>query len=123
VTSRCCYAGTVKKSHFEKNPMPVTLARRCHNIVGWLLPAGGLVMLPKCPACLAAYLALMTGIGISVSAATYLRMLVFIVCIASVAYFAATRGLQLFSLMIKGRPHDRAAGRASISHGEKLSAH
>src|SRR5216683_3976472 len=85
----CCCESTVKKSTSDTNAVPMRFARRCHEIAGWILPTGGLVLLPKCPACLAAYVALITGVGISVSAAMYLRMLLLTLCIASIAYFAA----------------------------------
>lgn len=38
-----------------------------------LASALGLALIPKCPACLAGYVALATGIGLSVPAATHLR--------------------------------------------------
>ena len=54
-------------------PSPGWLARRCATVAGWVVPASVLALLPKCPACVAAYVALATGLGISVTAASFLR--------------------------------------------------
>jgi hypothetical protein len=64
------------------------LMRRCFAATGWLVPAAILAFLPKCPACLAAYLAIGTDIGLSVSTARYLRELLILLCAASLLYLA-----------------------------------
>jgi hypothetical protein len=46
---------------------------RIGGLAGWAGSAAGLALMPKCPACIAAYLALGTGVGISISAAAHLR--------------------------------------------------
>ena len=39
----------------------------------WMLTASLVALIPKCPVCLAAYIAAGTGIGLSISVAGYLR--------------------------------------------------
>jgi hypothetical protein len=74
----------------EGDPHPPSFPRRSLDLVSRIVPVAILVVLPKCPACLVAYVALGTGIGISLTAATYMRMLLVVLCVTSLAYFALT---------------------------------
>ena len=53
-------------------------AKRCAS---WAVPALGLVLIPKCPFCLAAYVAMGTGLGLSLGEATVIRAGLIGVCV------------------------------------------
>ena len=55
------------------------------EFAGWIATAAFYSAIPKCPACLAGYVALWTGIGLSFAAADALRQGMFVACGAAVA--------------------------------------
>ena len=96
---RCCQvaagglapkAARVRITH--RGPHQPSVARRSTAFAGWIVSAGILALLPKCPACIAAYLAIASGIGISITTAAYLRIGLLALSVASLSYFAASRG-------------------------------
>jgi hypothetical protein len=82
---RCCEA--------ETSP-----PRRGLKIAGTVIPAAVLVLLPKCPACIAAYLAIGTGIGVTISTAAHLRTLLLVLCLGCLAYVAARQVLRWIAI-------------------------
>jgi hypothetical protein len=48
----------------------------------WLVPGALLALMPKCPVCLAGYLALATGVGVSLPVAQALRFTLMALCAA-----------------------------------------
>ena len=72
--------------------------RRGLRIAGTVIPAAVLVLLPKCPACLVAYIALGTGIGVTISTAAHLRTLLLVVCVTCLVYVAARHVLRLIAM-------------------------
>ena len=63
--------------------------QRLLNIVSWIVPSAILALIPKCPICLAAYIALWTGLGLSVAVVANLRLILIIVCVISLLFLAA----------------------------------
>jgi len=65
-------------------------ARAVGRVAKWIVPGVVLAAMPKCPLCLAAYVALFTGFGISLAAANFAWWFVAISCVAVLLYLAAT---------------------------------
>ena len=97
--SRSVYSCCKSESHNETggaatNPavdslpyIPTSLTRRSLDVAGWMVPATLWALLPKCPMCLAAYVALGTGIGLSAAVASQVRSGLVLLCLASILVF------------------------------------
>ena len=75
------------KSLAMTSPEP-TVSHRFVALTSWALPGTVLALLPKCPACFAAYAALWTGIALSMPVASGLRLALLTVSVASLAFLA-----------------------------------
>ena len=78
-TRECCHADDGVRAA-GGGPHEPSLKRRGAKAAGWALPSVVFMLMPKCPACVAAYVAIATGVGISVSMAAHLRVMVLALC-------------------------------------------
>jgi len=82
---------------------------------GWVIPSITLALLPKCPMCVAAYVALATGFGVSLPVAASLRTTLVIACVAALAFLTARL---LWSLTTRASPvHKKTLGRGLSTPG------
>jgi hypothetical protein len=65
-----------------------SFVRRIVDVVDWIVPGAIFALIPKCPMCLAAYIAAWTGIGLSFTAATYLRTALLVLCAGLILFFS-----------------------------------
>jgi len=61
------------------------VARRLSGAAASILPGALLVVLPKCPLCLAAWVTVATGFGISTLAALWMRWAILVVSVGAAA--------------------------------------
>ncbi|HTZ59823.1 MAG TPA: hypothetical protein VMB49_17060 [Acidobacteriaceae bacterium] len=88
----------------QVDPHPRSLIRRSIRFAARLTPMAIVAVLPKCPACLVAYVALATGVGISLNLATYFRFFLIVACVSASLYF-----------MFKGIYRRRSCGRLTAN--------
>lgn len=66
-----------------------TAGKCCHASIRasrWILPAAVITLMPKCPACLAGYVAIATGIGIPFTTAAWVRTSLIALCAGTLLY-------------------------------------
>jgi hypothetical protein len=63
--------------------------RRLPRAAASILPGALLVLLPKCPLCLAAWLTVVTGVGFSAAGAAWARAMLVVFWVAAVVFAAA----------------------------------
>jgi hypothetical protein len=82
----------------QESPIPSPASEKANKNAGflrhawrgvqWLFPAMMWMLIPKCPMCVAAYVALFTGIEISFAAARWIHFAMWALCLLSLAYLA-----------------------------------
>ena len=72
-----------------RSPARPGLVNRGLRALPWFVPGVVLALVPKCPACFAAWLALVSGAGVSTAMACNLRSALAVLCVASAAYALA----------------------------------
>ncbi len=98
----CCGGGGGRSSPPPRLLWPVSRPSHCADRQvsrrGWEIAAGAAslgvwALMPKCPMCVAAYVALWTGLGLSLAAAAYLRWSLLLVSAAVLVYLIMKRRL------------------------------
>lgn len=77
------------------------VARRGGAVAGWVVPSAVLALLPKCPACVAVYVALVSGVGISMSTASLLRTVLLVLCTTALLMVATRQALRFLRRSIR----------------------
>jgi hypothetical protein len=83
---RCC-----ERESVDAGAAARPVRRSSLGFAGWLVPGVILTLLPKCPACLGAYVAVGTGLALSASTAAYLRTTLVVMCVGSLSYLGVRR--------------------------------
>ena len=71
--------------------------RRGGAVIEWAIPITTLALVPKCPACVAAYLLVFTGIGLSLPAAAATRWTLIALSIAALTFLLLRAARRAFA--------------------------
>jgi len=102
---RCCSDGEPASSAITPRTPDIAATSwpaRVAAFMQWALPLTTLALVPKCPGCVAGYVLLLTGMGISFTAATAMRWSLIAVSVSALAYLAFRTARRAFILIM---PH------------------
>ena len=111
-THHCCKVATGVRDNARP---PASRLRRGGELAGWIVPSATLALLPKCPACVAAYIALFSGVGISVSTATYLRTSLLVLCVTALLFVSLKRPCRMAEEDELAARHSKASDTKTIN--------
>ncbi|HEX2838091.1 MAG TPA: hypothetical protein VHN77_08200 [Phycisphaerales bacterium] len=89
------------RAHAQSNSY-VKPTRRLAAAVQWAIPLTTLALIPKCPACIAGYVLLFTGLGLSLPAAATIRWTIITFCVTALVILAVR---WLLNFRAKPQPH------------------
>ena len=82
-TQTCCHEAATQSPG-------KSVTRHVLGTTKWIVPTAVLALLPKCPMCLAAYIAVATGVGISMPVAARIRTGLLLTCLGALAWFTVS---------------------------------
>jgi hypothetical protein len=95
----CCSEGdTASPAISAPSSATASWLRRIGAFIQWSIPITTLALIPKCPGCVAGYVLLFTGIGVSFTTATALRWSLIAFSIAVLAYLVFRTARRAFAL-------------------------
>lgn len=80
---RCNYATHDANGISTEQKNCSVVGRTVKAFAQWLIPGVTLMLIPKCPVCLAGYIALFTGVSLSLTTAAWLRGLLILLCLTT----------------------------------------
>lgn len=98
------------------------LARRTRGAAAWALPSIALALVPKCPLCIAAYLAIGGGLGMSLTTATHLRTALVWLCWSVLGLLAVRLMMRFVRGTRTSRRHERPSEARRGMTGIRASA-
>ena len=111
----CCSSGA--DGIAAPRSFPRRWLRRIWAAVQWALPIAALALMPKCPGCVAAYVLLLTGAGISIAAASMLQTAVAWGCGLALVLLGARLLWKLRARRASAGVEPLGAAAPSASHG------
>jgi len=94
MNSSCCCQRKPRTDHGA--PQQKSWLRRAREAAGWIVPGAVLALLPKCPLCLAACVALGTGFTMSCSSAHLLMRGLTVLCLGTLALCVVRRVVRFY---------------------------
>lgn len=94
----CCTDGDPSPPAAPVVPAPTRGPRRVAALMQWALPITTLALIPKCPGCVAAYVLLFSGIGLSLPGAAAVRWTLIALSVATLAYLLLRTARRAFTL-------------------------
>ena len=101
------------------------LARRTRGAAAWALPSVTLALAPKCPLCIAAYLAIGGGLSVSLTTATQLRTALAWLCWSALMLLTVRMSIRCIHRMRIARKRERLSegsrGMTSVRASARLT--